>query len=384
MTNQRARQSNLEILRIISMILIVMSHCDEIFGLSNLYSTSLGINKIITDWLHIGGQIGVGCFVLISGYFMVEQNVSAKKMLKLVGEVWFYTIGIWIIWLVYNAYQGQVVIRESFIEAVYAFLPVLFSHYWFVTAYMILMVLSPVINRLIYSLDSECYKRFLVSILVIFVILIGGIPNVLNNMTKGRMLPVLIMYFIAGYIRRFGKIKKGNPIKHFVVACIFYIMLFISFYSLTYLGMKLDNDVIMNGRYFYRELNSPFVVVICVELFIGFLKTNIEYNRTINSIASCTFGVYLFHSNRLMSGYLSKLFPIYKETNSFLIFVYSIMSVALIYVISTLIDYIRKNSFERVWFRFVDIYGERIQSEVRKVAKQVYRFVIKYINVFWG
>ena len=49
------RKSNLELLRIISMILIVMSHCDEIFGLSNLYSQTLGIGKIINDWLNMGG-----------------------------------------------------------------------------------------------------------------------------------------------------------------------------------------------------------------------------------------------------------------------------------------------------------------------------------------
>ena len=90
------RKSNLELLRIISMILIVMSHCDEIFGLSNLYSQTLGIGKIINDWLNMGGQIGVGCFLLISGYFMIEQRVTLKKIMRIGGQVWFYTISIWL------------------------------------------------------------------------------------------------------------------------------------------------------------------------------------------------------------------------------------------------------------------------------------------------
>lgn len=88
------RKSNLELLRIISMILIVMSHCDDIFGLYSLYRYTLGINKLITDWLHIGGQIGVGCFLLISGYFMVDQKITAKKIIKTAGVTWFYSIGI--------------------------------------------------------------------------------------------------------------------------------------------------------------------------------------------------------------------------------------------------------------------------------------------------
>ena len=57
----RVRQTNFEMLRIVGMLLIVMSHCDEFFGLADRYSTSLGIYKIITDWLHSGGQIDYSC-----------------------------------------------------------------------------------------------------------------------------------------------------------------------------------------------------------------------------------------------------------------------------------------------------------------------------------
>lgn len=143
---ENRRQSNLEMLRIVSMLLIVMAHCDEIFGLASLYSRSLGINKIITDWLHIGGQIGVGCFILISGYFMVEQRVSARKLLKLAGEVWFYTISIWLVWTLWTILQGQIDADEFITATKKALFPILSSHYWFVTAYIILMALSPFFN----------------------------------------------------------------------------------------------------------------------------------------------------------------------------------------------------------------------------------------------
>lgn len=79
------RSTNLEILRIISMILIVMSHSDDWMGLVGLYSEMVCMNKFIADWLHIGGQIGVGCFLLISGYYMVDKQITSKKILSLGG-----------------------------------------------------------------------------------------------------------------------------------------------------------------------------------------------------------------------------------------------------------------------------------------------------------
>lgn len=384
MEKKRVRQSNFELLRIVSMILIVMSHCDEIFGLADLYSTSLGICKIITDYLHIGGQIGVGCFVLVSGYFMVEQNISTKKLLKLAGEVWFYTISIWLIWIVWNIFQNQLDMTLYLKQTALAFFPILFSHYWFVTAYIILMILSPFFNKLIFSLNEQDYRDYLFSLIIIFVVLGGGFPKIFSGMFEGRLIPVFIIYFIAGYLRRFGNKKKRNSSRHFVVALIFYFLLFASFYFITFLGSKFGSETIMGMRYFYRELKSPFIVIICVELFIGFWRLDIKYNKIINTLASCTFGVYLLHANSLLSTYLAKLFPIYKEKNPLLIFIYSFFSVLIIYIMCSLIDYVRKNSVEKVWIYFLDKNLDIIQNKTIEVIRCIYAFFKKALGKYYN
>lgn len=367
---KKIRQSNLEMLRIVSMVLIVMSHCDDIFGLASLYSCSLGMNKIITDWLHIGGQIGVGCFILISGYFMVEQRISAKKLLKLAGEVWFYTISIWLVWVLWKIFRGQVDIKQLLLASKDAFFPILTSHYWFITAYMILMMLSPFFNIFIHTLNQKQYQAFLGTLLIVFVIIGGGIPFVLPGMYEGRLIPVFIMYFMAGYIRRFGNLNSKNPSRHFTIALIGYALLFALFYFITYLGVKLDSDIVMGQRYFYRTLNSPFVVVICIELFIGFLKLDMGNNKLINTLASCTLGVYLLHSNNLLQEFLQKVFPIYRESRPPFVFVYSLISVLIIYTAASLIDYIRQKSVEKLWVSFLDRHLESIGANVRKAMME--------------
>ena len=57
MLEKKVRQSNFELLRVISVILILMSHCDDFFGFGDVYGATLGVNKLINDWLHAGGTV---------------------------------------------------------------------------------------------------------------------------------------------------------------------------------------------------------------------------------------------------------------------------------------------------------------------------------------
>ena len=363
--NVKIRQSNFELLRIVCMILILMSHCDDFFGLSNLYSETIGINKIITDFLHMGGSIGVGCFVLISGYFLIEQNFSLKKLLKILGSVWFYTIIIWLIWILTIVFQGNFELGKIFKETLYAFFPVTLSHYWFVTAYVIILILSPFMNKLIFALDYQNYKKFLAIIIIIFVFIAGGIPLVLTGVFNGRIFPMMMLYFIAGFIKRFRNEKKFNASRHFIIALLLYLMLFSSAYIFTYIGTKLGITAIIDGMYFYRKLNSPLIVGICVEMFIAFFELNVKNSKLINEIASCTFGVYLIHGNRLLNPLFIKLFPIYKVTNSFYILVYSIIAVVTIYISCTLIEFLRKKTIEKIWVSYLNKHLDAITNRIK-------------------
>ena len=140
-TERKERNAKLELLRIVSMVLIVMSHGDDWMGLKETYKTTVCVNKFITGWLDMGGQIGVGCFLLISGYFMVEQPFRLKKMLRILGEVWFYTISIWTVYTISRILTGTFYFSFAFVKhTLKAFFPVLFAHYWFVTAYIMSLI----------------------------------------------------------------------------------------------------------------------------------------------------------------------------------------------------------------------------------------------------
>lgn len=72
MEKVKIRNSNLEILRIVSMILIIVHHY-VVHGQFE-WSNTITTNKILLEVLSLGGKLGVNCFVLITGYFMVQSK----------------------------------------------------------------------------------------------------------------------------------------------------------------------------------------------------------------------------------------------------------------------------------------------------------------------
>lgn len=78
--------SGLELLRILSIIMIICIHA---FGLvQNMAVTEVG--RQTTKLVNCICNIGVSCFILISGYFGVSRNF--RKMLKLEFVVIFWSL----------------------------------------------------------------------------------------------------------------------------------------------------------------------------------------------------------------------------------------------------------------------------------------------------
>lgn len=366
MSNQQ-RSSNFELLRIFSMLLIVMSHCDDIFGLYPLYNKTLGVYKVITDLLHLGGQIGVGCFLLITGYFMIMQKFSLKKLAVLVATVWFYSVGFLALWVILKAGQGQLQPSAMLQEVFPALFPILSSGpYWFVAAYLILMLLSPFLNRLLLSLDQASYARLLMVIILIFVVIMGGIPGILPAVSQGRLIPVFVFYSIGGYIRRFRSQHKGHKKRYFMIAAWTYLILFGSSYLITYLGIRWNNPWILQYRYFYRSLESPLVVLICVSLFLWTQALDIPYQKWINRLGRCTLGVYLIHGNRLILRFLPHLFPIYRISQLSLAVLCIIAGILLIYGGCTLLELFRKEIIEPRWRAVLERYCPAVEQKVQR------------------
>ena len=89
-----ARNSSIELFRIIIMLVIIAHHYIVNSGVYDVIKAGdvLSVASIFSLIFGFGGKIGINCFVLITGYFMCKSQISIRKYVKLFLEVQFYMI----------------------------------------------------------------------------------------------------------------------------------------------------------------------------------------------------------------------------------------------------------------------------------------------------
>ena len=97
MNQNFVRQSNIELLRIVVMLMIIGCHfCTH--GGFQFENSDFSIPRLWWNLLEMGGNFGVVVFVLISGYFLIddkELTIKPTKTIKLYGQILFYSITFW-------------------------------------------------------------------------------------------------------------------------------------------------------------------------------------------------------------------------------------------------------------------------------------------------
>ena len=178
----KKRQSNIELLRILAIICIISFH--YVYK-SGYVLTDLKANSLIIKSFWFLGELGVNLFILITGYFLINSKFSFKKLIKLIIEVNFYYLITLFVSLTFgNSIEGGIVaLFPNFKTTFLRFFAVIFNRYWFITAYILIYILSPYLNKFIKSLTKNEHKKLLIIILTIWSI-IPTFFGIFNNNTE--------------------------------------------------------------------------------------------------------------------------------------------------------------------------------------------------------
>ncbi len=96
----------------------------------------------------------VATYVMISGYYDTSEEFRPSRLLRLLAEVWFYSIGLH---LVLRA-AGAVPPGESIWDLARYVLPVMMGHYWFVTAFVVMEILAPLLTAAAERVDRRTLR----------------------------------------------------------------------------------------------------------------------------------------------------------------------------------------------------------------------------------
>ena len=338
------RDSNFELLRILSILLIIMHHYSA-QGVYGLTQHALTTNKMIEQILSMGGKIGVDCLILITGYFLITSTFKYKKLLKLVLEVFFYSVLFMAIFYSRGMapYSKKVVIESLF--------PLTYDMYWYATAYVVLYMLSPFINSFIRGLNGKS----LVKLIILLVILWSVLPVLTYGQAPGysNLGWFILLYLIGAYIKLYPNLYFNRRLINLAVALISFAVMVSSVILFNFKGITIS--FYADHATYLREMNMFPVLLCSVCLFLFFKNLKIGKNKWINTVAMSTFGVYLIHNNYFVGPYLwEKVFKntLYLESPSLIS--HALSTVMIVFCGCTIVDQIRINLFERPLFWLID------------------------------
>ncbi len=346
---KQERNSNLELFRIIAMILIVAHHYVVNSGLTAIdgpiFADPLAFKSLFLLVFGMWGKIGINCFVLITGYFMCTSNITLKKFLKLLLEIYFYRIVLFIIFAI-AGYQ-----EISLTSIIKLILPVTEVTTNFTGCYLLFFLFIPFLNILIKNLDKKMHL-YLVLLCSLMYVILGTIPKI--NVTMNYVSWFVVLYFIASYIRLYPiKILEDTKITGWETLGLVIISV-TSVIAMQWIGVKFGRE----GLYYYWVMDSNKILAILVAIvaFCFFKNIKIKNSKIINTVATSTFGVLLIHagSDAMRQWLWKDLLRNVEMYNSNLTYVHAIGSVLAIFTICTLIDIGRRKLLEEPFFRWCD------------------------------
>ena len=331
MAHQNQKHIGIELLRIVSMLMVLTLH----LMLKGRFTESQNIAVSIESWILVFLSNGaVNCYVLISGYFLSEKTFKAKRVINTYAQTWFYSVLTFVFLVLIHGIEFS---KGELLKSVF---PLSFNNYWFVTKYLLLLLVSPIINIAIRNMTKKQMKLSL--------IMLAGIFCVLNTILTPLAVPFdgtggfsltwfIVLYFTGAYIKRFGFAIKSTGVCFGLSFGISFLCVALHYLSAG-LNMSIIDTVLQN-------YNSILVYVGSICLFSAFMNLKLKENvigKIVLKVAPLSFATYLIHESLGFKVYLWELININSlSLNGVSFIVFSIIICSCIFIVCALVESIR-------------------------------------------
>ena len=293
----KLRESNFELLRLISMLFIVWYH------LLLMFIVKIDDNPIYKA-AYLPLHIAVICFVLLSGYFHIKPSV--RGVARLFFPLLFYYV--------------PLTIFEMNVSNVWGIERLLFfskSPYWFIRTYFCLYLISPVLNS---YLNSNSRRLYLLTALGFVSVYLGWYMQD-SYMIDGKNLVLFMFIYVLGdCINKFkdmiDKITTSFITVFYVTLNLFLVIGFYTFHD------SIIGDNLWRWSFSY---SSPVLIMNSVLFFLIFSRMHFS-SRIINWLAASVFAVYILHHQYyILFGLIGpRVFNLYNRIDSPLFLILSL------------------------------------------------------------
>ncbi len=316
------RDSNMELFRIVSMLLVLVYHTDYLtFGRPlQEYAINSPFSCLFRTGINSLSIICVNCFILISGWFGIRPKI--ERFTGLLFQVFFICS---ITLIIYSLFGGHSIDLKDIKS-----LLLLTKDLWFVKAYIFLYLISPALNAFTQNVSQRQFFLTLIA-LFSFQTLYGWLFVSVNYVNDGYSpLSFILLYLLAQYVRKYpGKLAAVSATSCLSIFSCIVLMGAIIEYLLIRFNLL---HQIQWGSYAY-----PLVIVEALFLLLFFSKLSFK-NKLINWISCSCFAVYLLHCTRNILGEYCN----HVKSSFYSNHVFGIITVVFcVFIISILLDKVR-------------------------------------------
>ncbi len=347
------RNSGIELLKLIAMLLIVISHVTQTLYTENpLFSVeyvvkvnyiSKDIQHLILTWFSGFGAQGNIIFLVCSAWFLLDsQKINVKKIVYILLDVWILSIFFLVLFKNIN------ICPIGFKDIIKSLFPTTFALNWYITCYLLLYAAHPFLNEIIYKrTQSELFNCTF-----IMTALYSGINYIhYGHFFTSGLIDFIVIYFQTAYIKLYltkysEKIKWNTIILSFALSATPILILVTDFlgFHISFFQDKLQH---------WGSNCSPFIFIVSICLFNIFRKIKF-YSKIINYISSMSLLIYIIHENYFVREHLRPniWIYIYEHYGYDNIVVVNLLISVCIFIISIIFSLIYKSVLQKYLHKF--------------------------------
>ena len=336
-----ARNANMELLRIVSMLMILTLHFFAQGQVLTSVTPSHGFNYHFVWITESVCLISVNCYMLLSGFFLYRVVFRWRRVLSLYLQVVFYS-------LILAPFCFLLRLEPLSIDSLLLFPPVSGRNNWYVTVYFALVFLSPVLNADVRNTSRQVFRALLLMLFFLFYVIPTCFFYVDQfNLGGGyTILWYMFVYLLGAYIGKYN--IHNTPLPPALLFCS--ILLLPLSKGLMEVASRRFGRLVPFTRFLYTY-NAVPVLLAAIAVFLFFVRLRIQspvLSRIINAVGKTTFGVFYIHSYYLLRPHLWVALGSLKYLDSPLFVPYTLCAVLFIFTLCSLVDLARASCFRRV------------------------------------
>lgn len=359
------RDSGIELLKVIAILLIVINHVVQTLGSENpligysdyildLSCATKEMQLVILMIMRHFGTLGNNIFFICSAWFLLDRKtVSVRKITEIMMDVWVISVILLAAVQIFMGVSVPLIVKSL--------LPTTFANNWYLTCYILFYAVHTSLNKIILGMTQ---KQLLKAASVLAFLYIGC-----DFVKGGLFFPSSLilwgtLYFVIAYIKFYCKETfRSNKVQLILLTIGFLGMVAMVFLT-NALGLK--TPIFYDKTLKWVVNCNPFLILMALSAF-GLAKNFHFKSKLINNISKLSLLVYIIHENILVRAYIRPLIWqwLYKQVG------YDhVVALALAYAV--------------VWFILALILSEVYQKTLQRAVQKLGTVVTNVVKELYG